>query len=210
MLRSTPLVQVFSYLTQLKATTTFTNGTSLMTSNGHGLQNGDCVHFTNNGGALPTGIAAATNYYVINKTTNTFQVATTLTGTAVGFSDDGSGTNSFNLKGKVINVEDFDHICLGFATAGNANLTVKAQGSMQDNVDFNASQSTTNIWDYVDMKDLEDNASIAGDTGIALTGTDDCRNIEVNVNGLARFTMAITAWSAGTMEVKVKRFIVSK
>ena len=53
---------------------------------------GDVVQFYNSGGALPTGLAAKTNYLIATAVAGVYTV-TTMTGGAVTFSDSGSGTN---------------------------------------------------------------------------------------------------------------------
>lgn len=45
-------------------------------------------------GALPSGIAANTIYFVVNAATNTFQVAATSGGVAIGTSGTQSGTHT--------------------------------------------------------------------------------------------------------------------
>lgn len=67
---------------------------AVVTSAAHGLVAGDLVKFTTSG-ALPTGIVSGTVYYVISAglTTNTFQIAATLGGTAINTSGTQSGTH---------------------------------------------------------------------------------------------------------------------
>ena len=65
-----------------------TNATNLFTDVAHGLVDNDRVRI--GGTVVPTGITAATTYYVISATTDTFQVSATLGGAAVTFSDDGT------------------------------------------------------------------------------------------------------------------------
>ena len=55
--------------------------TDFITSVAHGLVNGDKVVFMN--GAAPAGLTEGTVYFVVNKTTDTFQVAATLGGAAI-------------------------------------------------------------------------------------------------------------------------------
>lgn len=69
--------------------------TETFTSSSHGLSNDDVVILTTSG-TLPAGLSTATKYYVINKTTNTFQLSTSSGGSAVAISDNGSGTHTFN------------------------------------------------------------------------------------------------------------------
>jgi hypothetical protein len=55
--------------------------------------NGDVVVFATTG-ALPTGITAGTQYYVLNRTATTFQISATVGGTAINFTGTQSGYQS--------------------------------------------------------------------------------------------------------------------
>jgi hypothetical protein len=68
---------------------------AVITLAGHGFNAGDYVIFSTTG-ALPTGLAANTIYFVIaaGLTTNTFEVSTTVTGSAVNTSGSQSGTTT--------------------------------------------------------------------------------------------------------------------
>ena len=73
--------------------------------------------------------------------------------------------------GNNINVQDFQHCIFSFATDGGADaaLTVKFQGSTSDTApDFSSAQSVTNMWDFIQVIDLEDGSAIDGDTGVAV------------------------------------------
>ena len=110
--------------------------------------------------------------------------------------------------GSYFDVRDYQHIVLSVGTASSANLTVKFQGSISDEApNFAAAQSVSNHWDYVQCKDLEDQASIDGDTGFSVTGTDDFRLIEVNTNGLKWINAVVTVRSAGSVTVKALPFV---
>jgi hypothetical protein len=74
---------------------TVDDATDIFTATAHGLQDGDEVIFSNSGGALPTGLSAATTYYIISATANTFKVSTTKGGSAVNITSTGTGTNYF-------------------------------------------------------------------------------------------------------------------
>ena len=71
-------------------------GTDVITSNGHGLSNGNQVNFTTDG-ALPGGLLEYTEevYFVINAAINTFQVSLTPGGSAVDITSTGSGIHSW-------------------------------------------------------------------------------------------------------------------
>ena len=71
--------------------------TSEFTTTGHGFQTGDGPVWTSEvGGALPTGLVASTNYWVIKIDANTYQLASSLAnalaGTFITISTNGSGT----------------------------------------------------------------------------------------------------------------------
>tara|TARA_R110002012_G_scaffold75971_1_gene191862 strand:- start:33616 stop:36933 length:3318 start_codon:yes stop_codon:yes gene_type:complete len=67
----------------------------LFTDDAHGLINTNIIQLTTTG-TLPTGLSLSTNYYVVNKTTNTFKLALTSGGADILWTDDGSGTHSWH------------------------------------------------------------------------------------------------------------------
>lgn len=81
-------------------TVTADDATDTFTSGSHGLNNGDIV-FVRSTGTLPTGVTADTPYYIVNKTTNTFQLALTAGGSAIDITTAGSGTHSWYNNFKV-------------------------------------------------------------------------------------------------------------
>lgn len=74
-------------------------GTDTITETAHGMQNGDPVLLSNAGGGLPAGLAVDTTYYVVNATTDTFQLSLTSGGSAVDITTTGSGTHTASWGG---------------------------------------------------------------------------------------------------------------
>ena len=72
------------------ASVTFTDSGDLVTRNGHHYSNGDTLQFYNI--QSTTGVSEDTVYYVINATTNTFQISTTEGGSAVTLTTDGTAS----------------------------------------------------------------------------------------------------------------------
>ena len=72
------------------ATVTFTDTGDLVTRNSHGYVNGDIVNFYMI--SSTTGIDEEQVYYVINATTNTFQISATSGGSAIALTTDGSAS----------------------------------------------------------------------------------------------------------------------
>jgi hypothetical protein len=73
---------------------TFQDTSDTVTLNSHGLSNGDIVSFATI--VTTTGITVGTPYYVINSTTNTFQVSTSSGGSVVALTTNGTGTMRYN------------------------------------------------------------------------------------------------------------------
>jgi len=189
--------------------------TDIITSNTHGLKNGDKVVLTTTT-TLPAGLSTGTVYYVIEAATNTFKlssspVANYTTGqlaapACVDITDTGTGTHTFTMHdiGNAIFCDGFRHIMIEVDTASSANLTFKFQTSdLEECPDFSAAQTTSNRWDYADVIDDEDKSSIDGDTGFSPAGTDDHRKFMVNSDGVRWVNTIITSWTAGTVTSKV-------
>jgi hypothetical protein len=177
--------------------------TDIITCAAHGYTGGEKLQFTTSD-TLPAGLELATDYYVLpgSVTTNTFKVSTTPDGAAVDVTDTGTGTHTLHLKGKAIYVKGYRHGMLAINTSDSANFTAKVQGSVAtelDDVDFNAAQSKSNRWDYLDIVDNEDRSSIDGDTGFAPAGTDDHRQFLLNIDLMNYVTISITSWTAGKL-----------
>ncbi len=73
----------------ISSAVTFTNATETVNRAAHGLAFGDTVQFSNSGGALPTGISAATNYYVTGKNSIGATITFTDTGDIVNWTGHG-------------------------------------------------------------------------------------------------------------------------
>lgn len=87
--------------TATNATFTADAGTDVVTSNAHGLQDGDKIVLTTTG-TLPAGLSLTTGYYVRDVTTNTFKISSTPYRTAIDITDAGSGTHTWTfVRGSV-------------------------------------------------------------------------------------------------------------
>jgi len=94
-----------------------------ITITGHGLVNGAELNYNNQGGTTLTGLTSGNDYFVVNKTNDTFQLALTLGGNAIDLS--GTGNNSqtlvstgrLNLTGTGGNTQYFDLVTATTATA---------------------------------------------------------------------------------------------
>lgn len=86
--------------------------TNTLTSSGHGLTNGELVNFLSDG-TLPGGIGSFDDgyfYYVINATTNTFQISETEGGAAVDITSAGSGTHDWYTDySKIVIYSELDY-----------------------------------------------------------------------------------------------------
>ena len=71
---------------------------SVLTTTAHGLSDGDVIQLSNSGGALPAGLLTATDYYVVNSTANTFEIALSSGGSGVAATDTGTGTHTWTIQ----------------------------------------------------------------------------------------------------------------
>lgn len=92
-----------------KSPTIFNPFTHTFTLNNHGLVNGTIIVFTTLGST--SGISLNTRYYIVNATTNTFQISTTLGGSIVPFFGFDDVMPIFNVLGNYY-IELFDYYFL--------------------------------------------------------------------------------------------------
>jgi len=101
-------------------TYTFTAASNgLATHARHHVKEGDQIRVSNSGGALPTGLAASTDYFAVNVTDNSFGLAATPNGASV-IAGAGTGTHSYFIVGEVtVDWQDTD-----LATTGMRRLYI--------------------------------------------------------------------------------------
>jgi hypothetical protein len=111
--------------------------TNTFTATAHGLVNGAMLNYGNGGGASITGLVDTTDYYVVNKTTDTFQLAATAGGAAIDISGTGNNAQTFtstgrlNLTGTGNNAQYFDKLDKTTATATAVKGSGGAAGDSQ-------------------------------------------------------------------------------
>jgi hypothetical protein len=104
-------------------------------------------------------------------------------------------------------VKDWQHLLFALSSQSSANFTIKFQGSFSKVCpNFGTAQTATNRWDYIQVKDYQNNAAIDGDTGVSFAGTDDVRMFELNTNGLNWVCAVITARSAGSANLMLSAY----
>lgn len=200
---------IFTLQAPVSAEFTAAAVTGVITSNAHGLSNGDVVTLANSGGALPAGFTASTYYYVIDSAINTFKISLTPAGAAVVPSDTGSGTHSFykEVNGRILNVSDYKSVEAIIFADGTPNLTLKCVGSITDECPlFMNPVSASNLYGTVAMIDLQDASAIYGDTGVVFSGSTLCFRTSINVDALKYLTFKTLDFKAGSVTVKVKGF----
>ena len=94
-----PEVNYPAQLNPLGTAVSFTDSGDLVTLLNHGFANGDIITFEYISGT--TGISIDTNYYVVNRTTNNFKLATSLGGSAIPLTTNGTGRLTWDEVGHV-------------------------------------------------------------------------------------------------------------
>jgi len=102
-------------------TVTFTDAGDLVsTVVAHGLSNGDEVSFSTI--TTTTGIVINTIYFVVNATTNTFQVAASVGGAALPLTSNGSGTVKYNST--IVSINPNVSVTMSRPMAGNSGTPI--------------------------------------------------------------------------------------
>jgi surface protein len=133
-------------LANTNAPVTFQQSGSTVTRTSHGYPNGYPISFFSI--TTTTGITASQTYYVINATTNTFQLAASRGGTALTLTNDGTG------------------IILPYK---QAIIKVNSQGSYLQTITLNVKNTTTGLQAYASpIMDLTISARV---NNLSITGT---------------------------------------
>lgn len=107
--------------------------------------------------------------------------------------------------GTTMDVTDYRTITVSIAAigvTGGDGVTIKCQGSIQNDVAFGSTASATNAWDNIQMIKLLDATAVDGDDGLALTA-DLVGLYEINTNGLTRLNFILSAIT-GAVAVTIK------
>lgn len=194
--------ELVNIATVLSAVFSFANATSICTSNGHGFRDGDVVRLSS-AGTLPDGLLATVNYFVKVINVNTFYLyLDSEFKTLATAADDGTGNHSFVLQSRKMNVKDYKVVIISLNTSGDANFTVKCQGSSKDIApEFADAASPTNPWSYVQMVDLDDGDTIDGSVGDGPAGADVNKQYEINTNALAWICFDFTTVTTGKAQI---------
>lgn len=96
-----------SFIIDSDVNCTVTAATDLVNKSAHGLTNGTALRFSSTG-TIPGGLSASVTYYVRDASTNTFKLATTVTGAAVNISSAGTGTITYRRAQRLF-VPDHDY-----------------------------------------------------------------------------------------------------
>ena len=111
--------------------------------------------------------------------------------------------------GIALDVSEYRNVIFAVATdgGGDYNGTIKFQGTiMEDEPTWTSAKSKNNIWDYLDVINLNGSLSIDGDTGFVLAGEDNVRLFEMNTNGVTWVNVRQTARSAGEITVYIRAY----
>lgn len=196
-----------------QSVTSSTDATPIVvTKNSHGYATGDLI--TINGHT--TNIAANGTFKITYLTANTFSLQNKDTGADIAGSGAGAGANGVMAKAaKIALVSDFHSAILFVTTASTATLTYKVCGSLgklaadvtppaSDTPNFGATISKSNPYSFLQVVNLATGTAVDGGTGIAAAGTDLANMYEVNTNGFKYLTLIPTAFTQGSITVKLQ------
>lgn len=180
----------------VRAIDSSTNATPIVVTDvAHGLVTGDKVTIISHA----TNTAANGTWTVTKVSADEFSLDDSV-GNGVGV-----GTGSWaKMQTPAVFTQDAEVVSISIDTDGGADaaFTLKLWASDQEDFpDAAEAQSASNQYDFVDMIDKEDGASIDGDTGFVVATADDHRHFEANVNGARWMGILATAGTAGEATV---------
>lgn len=122
--------------TPASGTFTASATTDLLTQTAHGYHTGLVLQVSNSGGALPTGLSASTNYYVIRNDADTYYLATSLVNvnarSHIDITNAGSGTQTATptalASGQFIVQGSYDQAV--FYNVPNQTITISADATI--------------------------------------------------------------------------------
>lgn len=134
------------------STTDVNTSTDRITISSHGFESGDVATFS---GTLPTGLSLSTSYYVINPTTNDFQISSTpdgapvdITATAVG-----TGTITVTASGTINGLQSVVQVTntyITFNTTAKGTVSMTAQKVTSGEYSYIIENpETENLNDYI-------------------------------------------------------------
>ena len=131
---------LLAWVSRSKQTVTSDFGTDeKLDATGHGLVNTDRVIITSSAGDVPAGLSQDVVYFVVNKTTNDFEVSLSSSGSAVNITDNGTGTHSVHAVTAVTLVDEGTYSSYDIIAAS---VDISAQPSDTDMVLFVQSKNT--------------------------------------------------------------------
>lgn len=110
---------------------------------------------------------------------------------------DGAAADTFS---GAVGVSDFRHLLADIASASmglGGTLTVRFQGAIgKTEPTFSSAASSSNRWSYVELIDTNTGETIQGDVGVTISGSDDLKKVELNVNGLDWVCAQVSSYNA--------------
>lgn len=112
-------------------TFTASSSSGLLLTYTNDFKNFTKVRFTNSGGALPTGLALATDYWLVRQSATTAKVAASyedaLAGTFIAYTDAGAGTHTLTMRTRAAGVGvEAAFVVQTAPTGGGPNLTASS------------------------------------------------------------------------------------
>ena len=107
--------------------------------------------------------------------------------------------------GVPIDVSNYDEITIQVFTTASATATIKFAVSLsQTKPNFGAAASATNVYDFVDITPLNNQATpIVGGTGIVLSGTDIIKLYTIDTRFVKWICPVVTAYTQGSLNCEL-------
>jgi len=143
-------IETNMFSTAVKTISSVDTGLDTLTSAAHGYKNGTIVQIAAST-TLPAPFVALTDYFVIGVTTNTFQLATTFTGSAINITTSGSGT----ITTQGVNAFCFNDITPNSLLGSTIYTAPSQQGLVNNNAQPPLASDIANFKNFLFFADTE-------------------------------------------------------
>lgn len=203
-------VVLYDHVTPVAVTSSTDATPIVVTATAHGFKNGQRVliygHSTN--------VAANGTYVAQSVTANTFALTDEITGANIAGSGAGAGSGGIAVVAPpLMLITGFRDTVLQVDTDGTATMTLKAVGSQGiapslakaprgAYPNIGATVGPANPYSFLQLINLDSAASLAGSTGLVISGADVNNQYEINVNAMRWVTVIPVSWSAGSLSIR--------
>jgi len=109
--------------------------------------------------------------------------------------------------GKCLDVSDYDYAIATVIIPSSSTLTIKAGGAISEVApDMASAQSSSNVYGYLALYDIDAATNVAGSTGISVSSATKYGIYRIELKGLKWLNFIVTNYTSGSVTVKLRLY----